>query len=141
VSPEPGEDLKTIDVDTTALVSRPLDLPSSVPGAANLIDDRPGKISVKVDAPDRQLLVLSESYHTGWQVRIDSQPAALERVNGDFMGCGVPGGAHLVHFVFDPLCLRIGKVITLVSLAFTGFLLVAAIGNRPRLPLRNASFR
>ena len=77
VSDAPGEDLKKIDVDSMALVSRPVALPPSAPGTADLIEDRPGKITIAVAAPRRQLLVVSESYHHGWQARVDSQPAPL----------------------------------------------------------------
>jgi hypothetical protein len=116
-SDSPCEDFKEIDVETTALVSRPIILVPSSPGTAELITDQPGKISVQVDVPQQQLLVVSESYDTGWRVHVDSQPASLERVNGDFFGCLVDKGKHRVEFEFLPTSLRIGRIVSLSACA------------------------
>ena len=115
----PADDLAKILVETTALVSHPIDLPASAPGAAELIRDRPGSISVAVQAPQRQLLLLSECYDPGWRVAIDGRPVTLERVNGDFFGCVVDGGRHHVEFAFRPPSLLIGKIVSLTALLFT----------------------
>jgi hypothetical protein len=116
-SDEPREDLKNIDIDKTALVARSLQLPASIPGTAEIRDDRPGEISVQVDTPGEQLLVVSESYHRSWQVSLDGKPAQLERVNGDFIGCVVSQGKHRVDFAFRCDSLRLGKFLSLASLA------------------------
>lgn len=118
VSQTPREDLKKIDVATTALVSRPVESSSSTAGTAKLIEDRPGKILIETVAPANQLLVVSESYDRGWRATVDQQPMPVERVNGDFMGCVVPAGVHQVQLVFDPISLRLGRIISLISLAF-----------------------
>ncbi len=118
VSTAPGEDLKKTDVDTTALVSHPIELPPSAPGTAKLLADRPGKISVAVEVPQRQLLVLSESHHGGWHADVDGQPVPVEQVNGDFFGCVVEKGKHHVEFAFLPVSLRVGKMVSLASLCW-----------------------
>jgi len=125
VSAVPGKDLKKIDVDTTALVSRPLELTPSAPGKATLTEDRPGKITVEVEAPQRQLLVVSEGYDAGWQARVDGEPVTLERVNGDFFGCVVEGGEHRVELAFLPASLRLGRIVSLAAFAVC---LVVAFG-------------
>jgi hypothetical protein len=117
VSAAPAKDLNKIDIDSAALVSHPLDLAPSRPGTARLQEDRPGRMGLEVEAPRRQLLTVSESYHDGWQVRIDGQPAALERVNGDFVGCVVEPGKHRVKFVFKPASLWWGQTVSLATLA------------------------
>jgi hypothetical protein len=119
VSSAPREDLKRINVDSTALVSHPIDLRPSTPGTAELNEDRPGKMAVAVEAPQRQLLVVSECFDAGWRVRIDSQPTRLERVNGDFMGCVVAAGKHRVDLVFRPPSVYFGKIVTLLAFAAT----------------------
>ena len=116
VSTAPEKDLKRIEVDSTVLVSQGLDLRPSRPGTARLQEDRPGRIGVAVEAPQRQLLVVSESYHEGWRVSVDGRPATLERVNGDFVGCVVEPGKHHVDFVYRPANLWWGKTVSLASL-------------------------
>ena len=57
--------------------------------------DNPGDITVEVNAPASQLLVVSESFHDGWRATIDGSPVEVERVNGDFLGAVVPAGGTL----------------------------------------------
>ncbi|MCE9605031.1 MAG: YfhO family protein [Planctomycetia bacterium] len=132
-SDTPETDINRIDVDTTALVTHAIDVPPSTPGTATLADDQPQRISVNVDAPDRQLLVLSESFDGAWQTRIDGQPTTTERVNGDFMGCVVPAGKHRVDFEFQSGGIYYGRIVSLLAL---GGCLIAAcatlFGGRKR---------
>jgi hypothetical protein len=101
-----------IDVAHTALVSRPISLPSlpsgrsESSGRAQITKDQPGNVSIRTWAPTRQLLILSESYHEGWQASVDGSRCEIVRVYGDFMGCVVAAGGHEVQFRFDPPSLR-----------------------------------
>ena len=67
VSASPGEDSKKIDIDHVVLVTHPIALPNSPPGTAKLTGDKPGRIRLNVAAPERQVLVVSETYHSGWK--------------------------------------------------------------------------
>jgi hypothetical protein len=116
-SASPGEDLKKIDVDHVVLVTHPIELPNSHPGDAKLTEDRPGRISLNVAAPNQQILAISETYHSGWNVHVDGQRVPLERINGDFIGCVVEGGRHHVEFVFLPALLHWGRIVSLLGLA------------------------
>jgi hypothetical protein len=121
VSRKPSRALETIDLATTSLVKRPLDLPPGEPGTATILMDRPGRIGVQTRADTRQLLVVSESFHKGWRARIDDQAAKVLRADGDFLGVVVPEGEHRVDLTFDPASLRWGK-----SLSVVGALLLLA---------------
>ena len=92
-------------------VARPIS-----PGRARIRNDEPGNISIRTWAPTRQLLVLSESYHEGWQASVDGSPCEIVRVYGDFMGCVVVAGVHEVHFRFDPPSLRRARWAALLAL-------------------------
>ncbi|HWE39790.1 MAG TPA: YfhO family protein [Isosphaeraceae bacterium] len=119
VSKSPKKDIPTIDLDTTALVTRPIDLPAAAPGAARFLDDRPGKVRVETTTGTRQLLVLADSYHDGWRVAVDGKAAKVERVNGDYLGCVVEAGRHEVAFTFDPASYRDGAWLSTLGLALT----------------------
>ena len=106
VSDVPGKDLKKIDVDSMALVSHAVALPSSAPGTADLIEDRPGKITIAVAAPQRQLLVVSESYHDGWQARVDSQPSAGARQRTFLVASWNAESIRWSWYSLRPLCGR-----------------------------------
>lgn len=125
-SSAPEHDIDAIDVESTALVSEALQLPGSQAGTAAISSDRPGKIAVITTASSRQLLVLSESWHEGWQVKVDGTPRPVLRVYGDFMGCVVEAGQHEVEFSFQPRSLRVGKWLTGLGL---GLILFSFLGS------------
>jgi hypothetical protein len=126
LSREPDIDAARIKPGTTALVESPLSLPASTPGTAALVAECPGRLTVSVDCPAAQLLVVAESYHPGWQAVVDGQSLEVCRVNGDFLGCVVGPGKHLVELTFQPASLARGWFASmlglgLVSLCFLGF--------------------
>jgi hypothetical protein len=130
MSRDPSHDITAISPDTTALVESPLSLPPGSPGYATLVNDRPGRLEVHVDCPASRLLVISESYHPGWEAMIDGRPERLLRVNGDFLGCVVPGGKHEVRLAFRPASLRWGLFVSCAGLLL--MLLIVAVPRRPK---------
>src|SRR5262249_19290276 len=98
-------DLDRIDVATTALVDYPPLPHQGPPGGAELVSDRPGGLPVSAVADGRQLLVLTERAHRGWTAQLDGRETRVLRVNGDFLGCYVPPGAHRVRFQYRPAAL------------------------------------
>jgi hypothetical protein len=112
----PNQMIGQIDVATTALVSCPLELDGGPPGTATLVSDRPGRVSVAVEAPSRQLLVLAESFHPGWRIKVDGERRRVLAVYGDFLGCEVGPGRHQVEFFFEPSSLRKGARLSALGL-------------------------
>jgi hypothetical protein len=131
-SANPAADLATIDVATTALTTRPLDVTDGSPGEARVIDDRPGRVRVQVTAPAAQLLVLSESFHDGWRVMVDGRDVPLERVNGDFIGCLVRAGDREVTFQFRPAHLIVGGWSSAAAALAAGCFVLWPLAGRPR---------
>jgi hypothetical protein len=129
VSSSPGDDLKRTDVQTTVLVPRPLELSPGPPGTASITADRPGSICLNAEAPGRQLLVVSESFHSGWRAAVDGKPSEVLRVNGDFMGCVVDKGRHQVELVFRPAAVVYGRLLSLTGLA-VGVCICGAVAKR-----------
>jgi hypothetical protein len=119
VSEAPATDIQTIDLETTALTTHPLDVETGERGTARLIHEQPGELLVQVAAPGRQLLVVADSFDPGWTATVDDQPASVECVNGDFLGCIVERDNHQVHFVFRPACIRYGRLLSLAGFVLT----------------------
>jgi hypothetical protein len=124
LSDEPCHDIGRIDLDTTALVDRPTELSDSLPGEARIVQDNPGDMRFAVDAPARQLLVVTERFHAGWRAEVDGQPRKLLRANGDFIGCVIEPGRHDVRLVFRPYSLQLGKSLTAYGIGLLGFCLL-----------------
>jgi hypothetical protein len=116
-SDNPREDIELTDVSSVALVASPLDLRDSEPGQATISNDRPGSIDVLTSAPSKQLLIVSESYHQGWQAKLDGRPVPIIRVYGDFMGCLVEQGQHRFELRFRPRSRIIGTWLSATALA------------------------
>jgi hypothetical protein len=115
-----GGQVGMVDVATTAVVYGDLNLPDSAPGEATVTVDRPGHIVVSVSASGRQVLVVSESFHSGWRATSDGAGVEVIPVYGDFLGCVVEPGKHVIELTFKPLSLAAGmwvSVIALVALA------------------------
>ncbi len=122
LQPGPLRTDHTVDWNT-ATSEPPLALPRSNPGTAQVVADAPGRITVKVDCPARQLLVTTESYDSLWSVTVDGQPETIVRVDGDFLGCVVAAGQHRVQFEFRPAGSLTGG---LTSICGLGLLVVVA---------------
>ena len=127
VSDNPGRDLAQIPLDSIALVERGVRLAPGPPGEATLLTDRPGRLLVQTTAPTRQLLVVSESFHAGWQAALDGFPVEVLRVNGDFMGIVVEPG-NCVAMTFQPASLKYGKWLSVLGLS--GLLLIFGLTDR-----------
>jgi hypothetical protein len=119
-SRSPAADLRKIPIESTVLVEQVVELPPDVSGSSGvvrLLGARPGRLTIDVESPGVRLLAVAESFHGGWQASIDGRPAAVLRVNGDFMGCQVGPGRQRVVLEFRPESLRRGMAISLVGVA------------------------
>jgi hypothetical protein len=115
VSDEPAAQLATTNLATTALTTHDLDLDGGPAGTAVMTEERPGQLGVETQAEAKRLLVVAESHDPGWGVTVDGTPAAVERINGDFLGCVVSPGRHRVEFTFRPPALLAGKALSLIG--------------------------
>lgn len=111
-----------LDPLRTALVPAPIELPPGAPGTAAVVEERPGRISVTARAPAARLLIVNESHHPGWRVRVNGEAGTPLRVFGDFMGCVVPTGESQVVFAFEPDSYRRGLRWSLAGAALTALL-------------------
>jgi len=89
---------------------------------------------VKAEAPS--FLVLSEVYYPeGWQAWVDGEPASIHEVNTILRGVMVPAGAHEITLDFEPADVRLGRLISNLSLLLIvlGIIPAAVIEGRSRL--------
>jgi hypothetical protein len=141
VSNDPKRDLDLISLETTALLDQPLSdvadslgtdpesvlrfrpagsLPQAAGGAATLLSDRPGRLEIEVKSSAQQVLVIAESYHSGWHVRVNGRMRPLLRVNGDFLGCVVGPEDRDVVLEFRPRSLAAGRILSCLGALLLG---------------------
>ncbi len=129
-SKDPAIDIARIRLESTALVEQPLDLEPGPKGIAEISTDQPGDIRLVIESPSRQLLVMAERYHAGWQATASGKPLTILRVNGDFMGCIVGPGRSDIEFQFRPPSLQWGRWLSLLGLGLVGVVAVLRTGIR-----------
>ena len=116
-SSSPSRDLRHVNPSRVALTDVPLTLTRSTPGKVTLVAERPGRLEIEVACPERQLLVVNESFHDGWRVAVNGQPRRVYRVDGDFMGCLAGPGKERLVWTFQPDSLAYGWLATYLGLA------------------------
>jgi uncharacterized membrane protein YfhO len=82
------------------------------------------RIMLQVEAPTAAMLVMSDVYNPGWQVRVDGQPAELHRANVAFRGVYLPEGSHTVEMIYRPWEVRLGAALSLLGLALVGLVIL-----------------
>jgi hypothetical protein len=112
--------LASIDIAKTGIVEDPVDIVAGEPGRAEFVKDRPGNLEIKVNTPTRQLLVLADSYHAGWNATVNGASVPVVRTYGDFMGCVVDAGVKTVVMKFAPRSFSLGLKVTLVGVVLLG---------------------
>ena len=77
---------------------------------------QPDEITLEAYSDNSGFLFLSEIYYPGWKAYLDNKPAKIFRGNYLFRVIELPGGYHKVRFTFDPISIKIGTTITLLTL-------------------------
>jgi membrane protein YfhO len=91
---------------------------------------------VKIHATMKRpgLVVLSDSGYPGWHATVDGESVPIYRADGLFRAVALPAGTHEVRFDFDPRSVKIGFLVSIVSLVLTAAL--ALFGRRRRTGAR-----
>lgn len=84
--------------------------PSFNPQTTVVLETKPNAL------PTDRMLVVSENYYPGWKAFVDNKEAKIYRANYTFRAIVVPRGKHNIKFEYQPESLKIGMMISSVSL-------------------------
>ncbi len=90
-------------------------------GALRIASYRPGRVAARVDIAGESGVVLAEMDYPGWRVFLDGAPVAKSLFAGAFPSIVVPAGGHDVLFVFRPLSVLVGVLISLLTACALAF--------------------
>lgn len=122
-----GNDLRS----EVMIESKPIDYtPAEGPlPEARVIYPTPEHAEVTFDSPaSGGFLVLADAFYPGWEAMADETPVEVLPAYHAFRGVAVPEGTRKVTFRFNPPEVKIGALITFVSL----LLALGALVKRPR---------
>ena len=81
-------------------------------------------VRLRVSAPDRVMLVLTDTWYPGWRATVDGDRVPIERVNWHFRGIRLQPGEHLVRFDYRPTGVVAGGIVSLLAVIALCFVIV-----------------
>lgn len=87
------------------------------PSTVSDINHSVNRVSVTVNAVEPGILVLSQMYYPGWQVRVNGSEQPVLRADYAFSAVALAAGPQIVEFVFRPKSIAIGLLISTIALA------------------------
>lgn len=80
-------------------------------------DFRANRIELTVEAEQRALLVVAQSFYHPWRAYVDGKPVPLWRANHAFQALEIPAASHQVKLVYEDRRFRLGALISVATLA------------------------
>jgi hypothetical protein len=109
-------------------------------GQATLVDARPDRVRLEVEANRSGYLVLVDAHAPGWKVAVDGHDAPLLRANVLFRAVAIAPGRHSVEFRYRPAAALAGVGISALSLVGWAWLsrTTSATAGPSRKPVSSA---
>jgi hypothetical protein len=86
------------------------------------LEDGTARVRLRATTASGGVLVLLDTYASGWKAEVDGRPARIYPANLAFRAVEVPPGTHEVDFRYAPLSVTLG-----LALSGAGWLLVGAL--------------
>lgn len=97
-------------------------------GSAIITNYKTDSVSILTKSNATKILVLTDTYYPGWIAKIDGKPSEIIRANWTQRALLVPAGTHTVTFHYEPQSVRVGFVLSMISIG----LLILVITSRPK---------
>ena len=97
------------------------------PGEATITSYRPDEILIRTHSREPAYLFLSEAFYPGWKAYVDGRPVRIYRGNYLFRVIELPRGSHEVRYVFDPVSVKVGAGMTLLTILVLAIALIRRV--------------
>ena len=110
------------------------EIPEALAAAVTVEEWRPGHMRLRITppAPQDAYVVVSENFYPDWRGTVDGEPAPVMRGNVSLITVPVPAGAESVELAFASADYRLGKWVSLLSLALVAAAMVIPVVQRRR---------
>lgn len=92
-----------------------IDFHVNIEGSAQIVDERPGNVTIACDFKSTGLVVLNDLWYPGWTARYEGDVVPASRTNGALIGVLVPAGRGILELNYTPRFFRLGVWIMLLS--------------------------
>ncbi|NWF91282.1 MAG: YfhO family protein [Syntrophaceae bacterium] len=89
-------------------------------GKVEFTSETNNELCLRVEAKEDAILVLSDTYYTGWKVFVSGAREKIYRANYNFRAVPLKAGEREVRFVYDPLSFKIGELVSIFTLVGIG---------------------
>ena len=117
-------DTRRVAITTTAPRSGFLGRTSGAPNPddsyVEFLTDDAERIVLSVYSTVPGFLLLADQYYPGWSASVNSDDAEILEANGTFRLVEVPAGMSTVEFVYRPMSLYVGALISLIAWLLVG---------------------
>ena len=90
---------------------------SSPAGHVEIVHRDPNSVTLRAELARPAYVVLLDRYDPSWEATLDGRPAPVLRANQIFRAVYAGAGAHEVRFEYHQRGLRLGVMISLLTLA------------------------
>lgn len=90
---------------------------------ANIEQYENNSVTVQATTNRDSVLVLADSFYTGWKAFVDGNETKILRANHFFRAVVLPKGAHRVEFRYEPWSFKLGWIISIFTV--TGIIIVS----------------
>ena len=104
-------------------------------GAAEITRQSANSLTVDVAARRAAWLVVADSWDTGWSATIDGHSDEVLAADYGLRAVRIPEGLHTVRFVYEPSSVRLGSLVSAVTLGGMLAALAFVVGYRRRKPI------
>lgn len=110
---------QSTDLHTHIVLAKKPSIPSKedqATGLVKIISYQPEKIVIDVNTPQDTLLFLSDNDYPGWQAYVDNKKTEVLRADYAFRSIVVPKGKHAVVFLYQPISVVVGFILSGIGL-------------------------
>jgi hypothetical protein len=100
------------------------------------ISRRSSDFSLKVQAGEPSILVISQIYYPGWKAKVDGHEVGVLSANYALSAIPIASGTHDVSFSFEPASFKIGWRLSVLSIAVLLIMNCVVFIKRRNIPLR-----
>lgn len=119
----------SFNASRSAIVDERLPIESGE-GMANIVTYKPSRIEIDANASSPSLLVLTDAYYPGWEALVNNVKSKVIRVDYGLKGVVVPEGESKVVLTYNPLSLRGGFVVSVISIILLSFIYIYGRKNK-----------